>query len=1149
MTLRRLLGGRKIRAAAAVVLGVVAIALPLFVAMTDKTQRDTLLAVTGIAVSLTAAGLSVWSHFFRTPAPERSTEQQVNDLADIVSAEWRAEASTRLLDSPGVLPLRWSYDGDERTYRFEGRFDDFAGQLASVFATGNQRLLILGEPGAGKTVLAIMLVLGLIEARRPGAATPVLLTVSSWDPLSEKLTDWLDRTLGTVYYGGRREIPAALRHERLVIPVLDGLDEMPESARRSAVAAINEALGGDEAIVLTCRTAEYLDVIAGGSANLVQAPVINVQPVAVAEAITYLQRVAWPRGTDWTPAFAAWTQNPGGPFAAALSTPLMISVARTVYERGGGRPCELLTVATRHAVEDHLLDRLVDAAYVPRPGPDESALEHRDQARIAAPARRYLTELAQYLHTHGKRELAWWEMSRSLLSPWAGPLIGLAGGLLMMIFTAACYAVAAHLGPQDTSEISDAAVAYGTFCGVIFAIGTTLIWYTTATATPGMLSFRLRGSAGRLRSGFVNGAALIAVPAVPLFAVSGAIPFVIGGPDLDTVISFTGSAAVAVAVAALLGLATAAQRWLHAPIVHAAQADPAQYLRQDRRSTLAGAALAGLISAVGFAPLLVCALVLGGAAGRAVTGWPGVPASFDWRSLVHSTVGEADPWHSPEEAVVLIVTPGLIVATWSLSTRAWTKFLVMRFMLAMQRRLPWRLFRFLIDARQRQLVRYSSGCFQFRHVRLQEHLANRTRPVAHRTTTTGSVLVRRSAFAAVVIVLVALPVLQRTLPHDGATAVLTGHHSPIEVLAFSEDGSLLASGDSTGAIMLWTTREPGRLLRPLSPAAPSPDSDRSSLEHRVTSLTFAHGGHSLISVSDTAAYLWDVQTGTKILSLPNPESIRYASFSPRGDYAVAHYSDRFRIWHADGRPTPLGEIRPEGSPLVEFSSDDTKVAVAGTEDNRVTIRRTASGSLVEELPILADEVSSITYSPDDEVLAVGAGTTVRLWRQGGGWLDRPIIHTYGIGPVTFNKTSEVLMTTDGDSRVLLRHSRPGSPIQELNDIAAYPPPMFSPDGSSILSFDDGGDARLFEALTGRPLTRLAFPCSNTSYDDTLFSPDGHTIVTNHCEGLQTWNAADGHLLTDLVGHLGGVRCIAMDPRGEVLASGGYDTSIRLWRLP
>src|SRR5207247_1673938 len=65
--------------------------------------------------------------------------------------------------------------------RLHGRLDQIG---EKYLALPHRRLVVLGEPGAGKTVLAILLTLSLLERRQSGEPVPVLLGLASWDPMA-----------------------------------------------------------------------------------------------------------------------------------------------------------------------------------------------------------------------------------------------------------------------------------------------------------------------------------------------------------------------------------------------------------------------------------------------------------------------------------------------------------------------------------------------------------------------------------------------------------------------------------------------------------------------------------------------------------------------------------------------------------------------------------------------------------------------------------------------------------------------------------------------------------------------------------------------------------------------------------------------------
>jgi hypothetical protein len=59
----------------------------------------------------------------------------------------------------------------------------------------------------------------------------------------------------------------------------------------------------------------------------------------------------------------------------------------------------------------------------------------------------------------------------------------------------------------------------------------------------------------------------------------------------------------------------------------------------------------------------------------------------------------------------------------------WSWSLLSRWWLALTGKLPWRLMTFLTDAHQRGVLRQAGAIYQFRHARLQDHLAAYAAPV------------------------------------------------------------------------------------------------------------------------------------------------------------------------------------------------------------------------------------------------------------------------------------------------------------------------------------------------------------------------------------------------------------------------------------
>ncbi len=109
-------------------------------------------------------------------------------------------------------------------------------------------LLVLGEPGGGKTTLLMELAkdwLDCTDAKQFDQAIPVVLNLSSWgtyrlpDPKRPTFVDWLKQELYQQYQLPPQLGKTWLRKSGFVL-LLDGLDEVREPLRDSCVAALNQ---------------------------------------------------------------------------------------------------------------------------------------------------------------------------------------------------------------------------------------------------------------------------------------------------------------------------------------------------------------------------------------------------------------------------------------------------------------------------------------------------------------------------------------------------------------------------------------------------------------------------------------------------------------------------------------------------------------------------------------------------------------------------------------------------------------------------------------------------------------------------------------------------------------------------------------------
>ena len=685
----------------------------------------------------------------RLPSGDADEEQEqlaraCDRLAPAVQRQWSAEAGLRLLRNPEPIRVTWrsmgrpagadisevlvADDVPGRLIRVRGDIQDVLELFRNVRA---RQLVFLGEPAAGKSTMALSLTLDLLRGRLPGEQVPVLVTASSWNPRKEGLYRWLARRIEEEYpalananaYGAG----AAMRLIRrgLIVPVLDGLDEMSEALQPAAISAIGHAVSDERPLVLTCRTPWYRAAVEKNGWLLAHAAVLELQPLDVDDATEFL-RGADPLKERWQPVLNSVRADPGGPLGQALRSPLMVDLARTVYAAADdGKPADLLDIARfpdRDSVERHLLEEFLRVAYSPappgsRPGPE--------LARYPAErADRWLRFLASSLNPPDAgdpdapgTDIAWWQLFYSARRSTRGVLAGLGGGLVSGL------AMGLSIGPVAGLAY---ALTFGPAAGFTYAYG--------HSRKPSRIQVKFRGHG---RSLLRRLAASLAVGAATGHPISGAIVFVV----------------------------LAAQLWWTdtSPDI-ATASSPMDVLKQDRRAALVlGGALCLAISpgaAAGFMAgtadfpialgggtaavvIAVCSgavisAVIGAILGSVLVGRTGAIAFGVASAAVSLPITISVPVLGTSYNKIMPPHPGLaagisfgILLGWlAVMSRSWGAFAPARAWLALRGDLPWRPMRFLDDAHKRGVLRQAGTVYQFRHEHLRKHLAATGKPHA-----------------------------------------------------------------------------------------------------------------------------------------------------------------------------------------------------------------------------------------------------------------------------------------------------------------------------------------------------------------------------------------------------------------------------------
>ncbi|MEU6857730.1 helix-turn-helix domain-containing protein [Glycomyces sp. NPDC046736] len=656
------------------------------------------------------------AHRSRTEEPSiirRRLHRAADKLAFEVRAKLEQEEERQDLRNPSAIPVGWRTVDTDAVDHWENIAEaeagatvpplDLDGSLADLESVYGRipsgRLVVLGRAGSGKSVVATRLALNLLDTWEAPSPVPVVFRLESWNPRVD-LQEWLATQLENEHPHLLRLMPnrsttaAALLTAGLVLPILDGFDEMAEGLHPKAFRQLNQRSGP---LALTSRPGEFVSAVEETGLPLSRSAVVELVDLGPDQVAGYLSRAARP-ASRWQPVLDAVRSEPEGHLARAFATPLMVSLAKEVYgSRRGRDPVELLDTrafSTAESVERHLLGRLVPTAY-------------RDQTEDARfePVRagHWLGYLAHHLESRGEHDLAWWKIGTSL-GIWErmAVMTAVLGLLLAFLDSIAMMVVGRTILPVGIAVDFAVAASFAIAHGV-------LARSRSEGFGPSRVQMRLRGNptlswgdvGRRFSLGFLAGLLLpVGFTVVREVVLGTEYGLSAAQIAVNTVVDTLGFG-IPGGLCGGIGLVVIAL--LERPLDLKSVPTPTDLMRASRRTLLTQALI--------FAPVLAVAFPF---------------ALWSQIQLLRLLPPSFGQWHwAPAEAAILggyagtFATIGYVIAF-----SGWGQWLVFgRLWLPLTGRLPWPLPVFLDDACARGVLRRSGAVYQFRHAQLQEHLA------------------------------------------------------------------------------------------------------------------------------------------------------------------------------------------------------------------------------------------------------------------------------------------------------------------------------------------------------------------------------------------------------------------------------------------
>ncbi|MBW4471307.1 MAG: hypothetical protein KME45_13010 [Stenomitos rutilans HA7619-LM2] len=434
----------------------------------------------------------------------------------------------------------------------------------------------------------------------------------------------------------------------------------------------------------------------------------------------------------------------------------------------------------------------------------------------------------------------------------------------------------------------------------------------------------------------------------------------------------------------------------------------------------------------------------------------------------------------------------------------------------------------------------------------------------------------------------------QNFPPHSSLLTLTDHADWVWSIAFSPDGRTLASSSSDRTIKLWNM-ETQQCYKTLVGHAEA-----------VRSIAFAtspgsglHGACLVSGSDDHTVRLWN-DSGDCLRVLQGHTSwISAVAFSPAGSLLASGSEDQsVRLWDArtnqclrllQGYNSGVWSIAfsPNGQTLVSGGQDRTIRLWQLSQDKRSIDRHPTPPPAPDTLTGHTSWVWSVAFSPDGRMIASGSEDgTVRLWKVTAYERQKTLPtppptphsltltgHTHAVWSVAFSSDSQLLASGSLDGTIRLwERSGDESPYVSKQclyghesgvcAVAFTPQSPFAGRRHLLASGSQDQTIRFWSIVT--PTAPLHAPNSPPSMNvqplNTLhghmswirciaFNPDGTLLASGGSDGIViVWDVQTGDRLHTFQAHSSLVLTVTFNPEGTILASSGGDGIIKLWDI-
>ncbi|TPX10922.1 uncharacterized protein E0L32_008128 [Thyridium curvatum] len=232
---------------------------------------------------------------------------------------------------------------------------------------------------------------------------------------------------------------------------------------------------------------------------------------------------------------------------------------------------------------------------------------------------------------------------------------------------------------------------------------------------------------------------------------------------------------------------------------------------------------------------------------------------------------------------------------------------------------------------------------------------------------------------------------------------------------------------------------------------------------------------------------------------------------------------------------------------------DSNLLVAGFSNGIFGLYEMPEFNMIHTLSISQNDIDFVTINKSGEWLAFGASKLGQLlvWEwQSESYILKQQGHFDSMNSLVYSPDGQRIITTADDGKIKVWDIESGFCIVTFTEhTSGVTACEFAKKGNVLFTASLDGSIRAWDLIRYRNFrtftapTRLSFTCM-------AVDPSGEVVAAGSLDSFDVhiWSVQTGQLLDRLAGHEGPVSALAFAPSGDVLISGSWDRTARLWSI-